>query len=120
MAFDFKQPEISCGVTMCWHLENNLEKFILAYSKQLSRVGEHYRTVIFSDSISRGVGGKLALALAEYGDIVKSKHANNPIHDHPIRVYIWHPTEDFIKRIMPRMIKKAEEVQKASLNHPWR
>jgi len=119
MSFDFQQAPISCGVTECWHLEDNVDAFILKYAKQLSRVGKHYRTVMFSDSISRGIGAKLAAKLEAYGDIVKSKKVNNPIHQHPIQVYIWHPSEHFITKQMPKIVERLSKPSPA-VGSPWR
>jgi hypothetical protein len=95
---------------MAWQIQGcTVDQFLYEYSKQYSRVDQLYRTVIFSDSVDNGRGEKLADALEEYGTVVRSKKANNPIHNHKIQVFIWHPTEAFIKNGLPKIVEKWEQ-----------
>lgn len=83
----------------------NLTEFLTLYNSRQSRVGVHYKLVLWTDADRNGHGEWLMKSLAPYGHVSRCRAAPNPIHENQtVRVYLWHPTDKFIKTQLPTLL----------------
>lgn len=114
---ELDSSQISCGISELFDLENSpsstlTHAFTMSYwpygsPEEKEIIGLDFAFVIFSDTVQRGYGSKLAAFIKSHklGTIIPSQIKTNPNTKNKIRMWIWQINPTALERWLKKEIE---------------